>query len=239
MLEDMRAILVVPTYGPVDPGCAKSVRVAMMHAGNASEVRWVGDYSPDRMIRPVARNTVAQELYREPGFADGIVWIDSDMMVPANAVTRLLGTAFEGDHDIVSGLAFQREPVHNPCFYGLNAGRYCPAEEYPPNALVQADACGFGFVWTSTRAIVKIAESAAFNPVAGWFPDRQSVGGFCEDIEFCRQATAAGLKIVVSTGIQIGHLSGPAVIGEEDFVRERRRYLDEKPETVSLEWGAK
>ena len=235
-----KAVLACPSYGPIDPDCVKSVRIAIMHSVSRG-LHWVGDASPDRMMFSTARNTVAQFLYENPGEADGVLWIDSDIIVPKEAISRLLtNTVYEPGIDFITGVYHQRLPVHNPVFYNFNHEKktFQPAEEYPLDTIGAIDGCGFGFVWTSTRVFKAIRELKTFDPKGGWFADKRDVGGFGEDLSFCYQAKLAGIQLWVDTGIIVGHSGEKKVVWREDFIRERDNFRSKPPDPYDVKlWG--
>lgn len=236
VFDGLTATLAVPTYGPVDPACAKTVRNAVMHASNRG-LLWAGDASPDRQGWSAARNTVAQHVWENQAESDGVMWIDSDIVVPADAITRLLLWAQDG-YDFVTGIYHQRMPVHNPILYSYNPALevYQPAEEYPANTLAPADGCGFGFVWTSTKLIAAVRNAKTFDPHGGWFKDtRDQKGGFGEDMSFCWQAARAGFQLYVDTGVQVGHSGEPTVVTREHYLAARSAVKNEPPKSKT--WG--
>jgi len=235
-LKGKRALLAVPTYGQVDPLCAKMLRIAMMGASNRG-LRWVGDASPDRQGWSAARNSVAQVVADDPDSVDGIVWVDSDIRVPPDAIVRLLVHSL----DFVSGLYHQRAPVHNPVFYGWSDKKqmFQPADDYLVDVVAPTDGCGFGFVWTSTKTIMTIAKHKDFDSKGGWFKDLRDGGGFGEDLNFCRLAMKAGIQLHIDTGIQVGHAGELGVVTREDFLREKAKLVVGAAPETQRTWGVK
>lgn len=238
-IDGMKVVLSSQTYGPVDPITSKFLRVAVMFAANRG-VKWYGDVSADRMGYGAARNTAVQHALKTAPDADGIMWVDSDIKPPENAIARLLDTANHNKLDFVSGVYFQREGVHNPVFHGWNEDKHCfqPAETYPPNTLGMAAGCGFGFVYTSLKMMRDVALSKNFDPKTGWFPDRRDTGGFGEDLTFCWMAKQAGYQLWIDTGVLLEHQANVQYIGEEDFKREQEKWIRENKEPQDPErWG--
>lgn len=237
-IDGMKVVLSSQTYGPVNPITNKFLRVALMFAANRG-VKWYGDASADRMGYGAARNTAVQFALNNAPDADGILWVDSDIRPPADAVARLLDTANHNGFDFVSGVYFQREGVHNPVFHGWNEDKHCfqPAEQYPPNTLGMAAGCGFGFVYTSLKMMRDVALSKDFDPKTGWFPDRRDVGGFGEDLTFCWMAKQAGYQLWIDTGVLVEHEANVQYIGEADFKREQEKWIRENKEPQNHEWG--
>ena len=217
-LEGMSIVLASPTYGNVDPLCAKDLRVAMMSAATMG-LHWAGDASPDRLGYSAARNAVAKSIRKNSPSADGIMWVDSDIRMKSDAITRLLTTVKIHNLDFVSGVYHSRKPPYLPVIYHWDsaAGWYLQCVTYPKDQITSLDACGFGFVYTSTKTINAIADSPCFTARGGWFPDTRDTGGYGEDISFCDLATGAGIQLYIDTGVQVGHTGDAKVIWEQDF----------------------
>jgi hypothetical protein len=241
-LEGMRAILASPSYGPVDPECAKDLRIAIMTTANHG-LEWVADASPDKMMYSAARNHVTQGLWTAgPEFADGIVWVDSDIRQGAGDLLALLASARKYDADFVTGVYHQREGMHKPVFYHWHKGRqrFTPFKDYPEGVFAPIEGCGFGFVWTGWKVIEAIAKHPKFDRTEGWFPDKRDAGGFGEDLSFCYQAMCADVQLWINTAVQVGHLSDPRVIYRTDWQDKRSKAeedgtADVKP--VRQKWG--
>ena len=219
----MKALLASPTYGPVDPLCVTAIRIAVMTAGRHG-TDWVGDYSPDRVTYGAARNLVARYLDDNP-IADGIVWIDSDMIPETASIWKLMATVERDNLDFLSGLYHQRRGMHAPLFYKYVPERdtFTQAYMYEPDCLFKADGCGFGIVWTSLRMLQGIKASANFQPDAGeWFPDRRlGFGKFGEDLGFCRQAMQAGYQLWIDSGITSGHCGEVEIVTRETYLKKQ------------------
>jgi hypothetical protein len=217
-LEGLRAVLACPTYGPVDPRCAKSIRVAMMSAAKHG-LSWVGDVSTDRMGWGVGRNTSAQFAFQHDDI-DGIVWVDSDMIVPPDGISRLLNDALWWPADFVTAVYHQRSPFYTPVLFQWKPDKegFAPVEEYTEGIFDKVDGCGFGLVWTSAKLIRAIAALPDFDHASGgWFPDKRDAGGFGEDLGFCRYAMLAGFQLWADSGIQPGHVGEGRVITRKDW----------------------
>ena len=243
-LLGFRALFACPTYGNVDPHCAKHLRVAVMSAASKG-LHWAGDISPDRLGYSFARNSVASMARRFPDEFDGVMWVDSDIVCNPDSIIRLLTTARTHSLDFVTGVYHSRKPPNLPILYHWESKieRYLQCVTYPKDTIISADACGFGFVWTSTRLINAIAEAPLFRPKEGWFPDRRDVGGFGEDISFGDHARhlEPRIQLYVDTGVQVGHLGDAEVIWEKQF-RDRNLTIDSseiQTRVVEANWGAK
>lgn len=137
---------------------------------------------------------------------DYILWLDSDMVFPADTLQRLL----IHDKDFVTGIYFQRRGDHAPVIYsGVDeVGRVVYAD-YPKDKLFQVAACGFGCVLMKTKVIQEVAKAsggATFQPL----------NGIGEDLSFCYRWQQAGGEIWCDPTIKLGHI-GEYVFTEEDW----------------------
>ncbi len=218
-LDGIRALVASPTYAHVNPICAQSLRAAMASASNAG-IKWVGDVSNDRLGYAFTRNLSASVLRKTPDVAHGILWVDSDILVPSDAIIRLLRTTVTHPQiDFISGIYHARKSPFLPVIYHWDetVKKYLQCVDYPENEIRSIDGCGFGFVWTSSRVINTIADHPGFSAQYGWFPDRRDTGGYGEDISFCDQAKQAGLHLYMDTGVQLGHEGDAPFITSKDF----------------------
>jgi hypothetical protein len=157
---------------------------------------------------PYAREKLAQQALQYG--CDYLFMIDDDMLAPFDLFYKLVAH----DKDIVSGLAFTRNPPYHPVIYRLKEGwdptsmsRYYANQSvinYPRNTLVQCDAVGFGSVLIKTELLKKIPSP--------WFMSSAQTG---EDILFCCKAREHGFKIFCDTTQKLGHLSDSLVVTED------------------------
>jgi hypothetical protein len=203
----MKLIFASPTYGPIDNQAVKSQRIAIMHAA-ANGHEWLGDASPDRMKFDIARNTIAQEACKTE--ADYVVWCDSDMVLQADAFTRLAGYG----QDFATGIYFQRNPPHWPLIANYNGKSFQWYIKWPPDTLAAIDGCGFGIVLTSVKMLKHMAEKFTGDPREnGWFCYKK----FSEDFDFCLRAKELGYQLWVDTGIVCGHLPDAKAVTMETY----------------------
>lgn len=199
------------TYGPVDPRIVASQRVAIMHAARHGNVDWVGDVSPNREKFDVARNHVAKvacdDIEKD---TDYVFWVDSDIELPADAISRLVS---HGD-PFVTGIYFQRLEPHYP-LVAIQlptpkkdySGSFQWIIKWPENAYFPADGCGFGCVLTSVKLLRDINQE--------WFKYER----FSEDFDFCVKARKLGYKLMVDSNVLCGHLGDPKPITYEDYLK--------------------
>lgn len=215
-----KILLAHPCYGPLDPEINKALRVAMMSA--AKHAQWIGDVSTIREGWVGARNRAAKGALEDAEDADGIVWVDDDVLLPATAITRMVLY----DKDFVTGVVHQKFGDFHPLVSRWNGNGFAWWKEYPENVLIPADGSGFGCCYTSTnllRAIQKLPPkvrpgAAYFNPdgwfdqfPANWFGKQagDSDQAMSEDFSFCMRAKMSGFQLYVDTGLQCAHQIGP------------------------------
>jgi hypothetical protein len=204
----------------LDPEINKALRVAMMSAARHAE--WVGDVSTIREGWVGARNRAAKAALEDAPDADGIVWVDDDVLLPATAITRMLGY----DKDFVTGVVFQKMGDFNPLVARWNGNGFAWWRSFPPNVLGPADGCGFGCAYTSTKMLraiqqlpEKVTKGLAYFHKDGWFdqfpPDHfgknaEEAGNIAmsEDFSFCMRAKQAGFQLYADTGLLCSHAQG-------------------------------
>lgn len=156
--------------------------------------------SPRGAMLPIQR---AECVKMALGQCDYLLFVDSDMVMQANALVRLLGR----DVDIVSGLYFSRTPPFQPIAGKLIDGKWEALAEWPERELIEVDGVGAGFLLIKTEVLKDTPE-----PHWLWsWDEKNGYGG--EDYFFCQQAKKAGFKVWLDTSLELTH------IGEYPFGR--------------------
>ena len=154
----------------------------------------------------IARNTIARNAI-QAGF-DRVMWFDSDMKIPRDALIRLSEDMDKTEADLVTGLYFTRRAPIKPVIYselwwrkpekgnGVDAG----AANYfdYPDGLIEIAACGFGCCLTSVDLLRRVWEREGAP-----FAEMQ---GFGEDLSFCERVIRAGGKMYADTRVKCGHV---------------------------------
>lgn len=165
-----------------------------------------------------SRNQLAQLAVRE-GF-DRILWLDSDMTVPADFLDRL-ARHLDNGLEMVTGLYFTRRKPARPVIYSDlgykeedgQTKAYCTHySDYPRDSLFEVEACGMGGCMMTTELVDRIGKSFGlpFSPIIG----------FGEDFSFCLRAKQLGIKIWCDSGAKLGHI-GQFEVTEGNYIRER------------------
>ena len=223
-LEGMKVALVCPTYGPVDPQAQKALRVAMMTASNKG-VHWTGDSSPDKQKFSNARNMAVTGVLLHPEETQGIMWVDSDIIIPPTGIMQLLGDVKEWQLDFVTAIYHQKTDPYIPVvfIYDKDVNKYFVVERFQEGCLTMigpdGGACGFGFCYTSMKMLKEMRAMPDFDKEQGkWFPDTRDIpGGMGEDFNFCDRARRLGYMLYLDTSIELGHMGG-------GIVYDRRMY---------------
>lgn len=153
-----------------------------------------------------ARERIAKSAIEE-GYTH-ILWLDSDVIVPRDALVKMLNVKAP----IVSGVVFRRVAPYTPTVYMRQPnGTYREFLNIPDGGIIHIDACGFGCVLTETEALIHMYEQYGrlFAP--------EELG---EDLQFCKRARDAGMDIRVDASIRCGHL-GQIVIEDKHFKTAR------------------
>lgn len=173
-------------------------------------------YSTGRLLTQMAREKLVTTAI-DAGM-DYIIMYDDDMLLPPDMFLKLLEDMEQHPEiDILSPLAFMRNPPHYPVMYvvteGYDHNRHQSyyfneiQKKYPRNKLVECDAVGFGAVCIKMEMVRKMQ--------APYFMSTTATG---EDIMFCTNARRqAKARIFMDTRIKLGHISNPPIIDEPYF----------------------
>jgi hypothetical protein len=171
-------------------------------------------------ILTLQRNEAVQRMN-----GDWLLFIDDDMVWQPDVVGRLIASREEHDLDMVGALCFRRSDPYQPTLYMREEptkGAYNFLETWDDD-LVEVDATGLAFLLIHKRVFEAIAASPmppldqrVGGPPPNFFRWEGALG---EDLRFCQDAKAAGMRIWVDTRIEVGH------IGEHEI--RRKQYLTE------------
>ena len=135
---------------------------------------------------------------------DFIFWMDDDMIVPPDAITKLLSH----NKDICSGLYFGRGN-YKPLIYDVSHDEaddtYSIQQltEYQDNELKKVGAVGFGCCLTRVSALKRIWNGDIRGASGTCF---DFIGGIGEDISFAIRCLHLGIETWVDTSVKCGHI---------------------------------
>lgn len=196
----MKLIFASPSHGLIHPKVSIGQRLAMVHAVQRAGVQWMGDVSLHDVKQSTidtARNRMVERVLETD--ADAIMWCDSDIVLPQDAISKLVIE----EKDFITGIYCQRFSPYYPVVTHYDPdgcqgkGNMNWFVEFPDDVCAPAGGCGFGCVLTSTKMLRAMPRP--------WF----SFGDFSEDFTFCRAAAMAGFQLYVQTGVHCGHIGEP------------------------------
>lgn len=188
----MNFALAANCYGDRDPWAAKS----LMHALLLAERRgfhMTTDLSRFGQHLVLSRNTVHYAALNDDGRNyEGVLWVDSDILMPMDAIARLLGHG----KDFITGLYFKRGYDYAPLIAQLFEKEMPDGTTEwwsrhrrmwgPGHGLVTIPdgTCGFGFVYTSIQLLKELAP-AADGGKEGPFTKLPQISEPGDDYSFC------------------------------------------------------
>jgi hypothetical protein len=202
-MTERRAVICMPSSRDMPSECADSfagVYGRGLTDGTVTAKIVLGDTYID-----TARNllvTYAIDVETNPTH---IFWMDDDMIVPSDAVARLLAH----DKPIVGGLYHQRAAPFKPVAYmrDENSERGVQMITLPdnPSGLVQVDGLGLGATLVDIRIYKDMV--GAFSDV--WW--HQVSTGRGEDIHFFARCAEMGVDVFLDCDLRCGHVRREAV----------------------------
>jgi hypothetical protein len=239
MLNRSRCVVLVPVYEHIDRQCEESL-LALEERGYRVRRVWAG------AAIDVARSKMATAMLDE-GYEE-IMWIDSDIVFPVDAVDRLR----DRDLPIVSGV-YPKKAESSLSFHAIgmkevNFGEYI-------GGLIEIGYAATGFLYTRREvyeAIQRVCHLPVCNETFGervipFFlpqiiedpPDRHWY--LAEDYSFSHRARQAGYKILADTTFRLWHV-GRYAYSWEDGCGDRERFMQFRlgctsPDRPGLEVG--
>lgn len=187
----MKILIAIPCMDSVPTQFAQSLSV-LKKTDNCGIAFQVGS------LIYMSRNKLAALAIQKD--CDYILWLDSDMVFPADVLEKLLEQADE--KTIITGLYCRRvEPYYPVILKKLeltDEGNIFEDYLDIPKEPFEVEGCGFGCVLTPTKVFYDcLAEyGEIFAPIKG--------NG--EDLSFCWRARQLGYKIVCDPRIYLGHV---------------------------------
>ena len=211
----MKTLIAIPTHDNVPVLFVKTFLDLIKPEGTTYSI------IPGTLIYE-ARNLIAQKAVENN--YDAVLWLDSDMIVPHDALIRLAEDMEKYRADLVTGLYFRRKPPTNPVlsndlYWRVNddgnvetgATAYV---DYPKNTVFPIRGTGFGCCLTSRNLLRKMVEmyGSPFTPLMG----------MGEDFAFCWRADKDGFRLRCDSRVKCGHI-GSVVFDERAFMAQRIR----------------
>lgn len=191
-----RAVICVPSNREVPIEVADSLAGVYGRGlvdGTVTAKLFVGDTYLD-----AARNLLVTYALDLPTHPTHIFWMDDDMLVPPDAVARLLAH----DLPVVGGLYHQRAAPFRPVAYREAGGRSVELIDLPdrPFGLLEVDGMGLGCCLVRLDLYLRMVD-AGYGP--RWHRVDEGVG---EDITFFRAVREMGVKVFLDCDLRCGHV---------------------------------
>jgi hypothetical protein len=186
---------VTPTYGPIHRRVYESHLAAVGSlAKNGIICEPKSIIVTGKMGLASASNEIVRGLLAtKPDYA---MWVEQDMILPANSIVNLLEHAMKYDLDVLSGVYFLRGSGQ-PCLFrklktGANKYAHAQVTTFPKNSIFELKGTpGVGCVLFKTSIFEKLQEP--------WWDDQEGACG--QDIYFYTHLLEAGVKVWVDSSV--------------------------------------
>lgn len=194
-MKKPKIILGIPANRPIP----KEVVASLLPLANRVGVENV-IMMQNGMINQCRDGIVLEAINRK---ADYIFWMDDDMIIPPDAIDKLLAH----NKDICSGLYFGRGNC-KPLLYNIAVDRdennliksFSTTQilDYPQNSLIKVGAVGFGCVLTKVSVLRGMLKE--------WGTCFDFIQGKGEDFSFGLRCEDMGIETWVDTSVKCGHI---------------------------------
>lgn len=204
MTSPDRVAICMPIYGPMDPHAVVSFTELLYHTTSLG-LSCGSIFQTNTYIDRGRNQCVKHALDLN---ASHIMWIDSDMVIPHDAIVRFLSHGLP----IVGGLYFQRgEPYHPVNWHWNDTDRSSSSfsftfnHNFKPDELQPVDGIGTGCLLVSTIVFKTMRDQ--FNDEK-WFQTSLDHG---DDVWFFHRLRSMNFPIYLDASVKCGHIN-PTVI---------------------------
>lgn len=186
----MKSVLIaVPTAKYIEAETFKSIYDLIVPDNLEVDFKYFSGYQIDHTRNVIANSSKSY---------DYLLAIDSDMILPKNALERLASW----DLDLVSGVYIKRQldPIKYE-LYQKNAQGIVEDMQPVGDGLFEIDACGFGCVLIKTKVFDRVSQPYFCN--TRYDPKAYTVS---EDLYFCKQLRHAGIRLWADARVICGHI---------------------------------
>lgn len=203
----MKVLIATPTMGSVD--------VRFFSSALALEKPCQCSFAvEDGSLVYMARNRLALKAIENE--FDYVLWIDSDMVFPADTLSVLLKDA-ENGMDYVSALFFNRHfPTHPVICKEITTSDVTLYKNYPRDTVFEIAGSGLACTLVKASLMQDIAEVFYTSP----FEPMQGLG---EDYSFCYRAKRLGAKMYCDSRVKVGHV-GKIIFNEDIYNGQKIEY---------------
>lgn len=191
MSKDTRILIAIPVYQHAQIECMAAVYDLDIPKKVETKLAFSRGYTV-----VMARNNLVHYSLGEK--FDYTFWIDSDIIVPKDALKRLLKLKAP----IATGWYCKKIPGQQITeLYQAQNGEMRNILEVKPDGPLPVGACGFGCTLVNNEVFREVGTELWFEYV------QQPKGPICsEDLFFCLKAEKKGFKIVADSMLRCGHI---------------------------------
>lgn len=193
--KKIRVLIAYPTARDIETASFLSVYNLDVPNNVETELECFYGYNIDQVRNLIASYGIGHKF-------DYIFFVDSDIILPKNALRRLL----ESNKDIITGVYIQRKPnVRIPEIYVENqhGGMHnIDISEVQGNKVFRIGGCGFGCVLVKTNVLEKVGY-----PQFEYHDTLDIKETLSEDVDFALKAKQKGFELFVDTSVKCEHLT--------------------------------
>lgn len=166
------------------------------------------------------RNIILLDFEKEN--VDYILWLDADMVYPADIIERYLELEkLNGEMSVIGCLYFKRDGDFSPIGYVDSGDKERPYRPLMPQLvqrgkIYEVTGLGYGGMLVPMKVYEKLGEDKWTHYGENFHNPTATTGNLTHDLVFCKQVKKAGFKIFLHGSIRPGHI-GEKLITEEDF----------------------
>jgi hypothetical protein len=191
-----RVALAMPLFEPVAPVAVMSLATLVRRAAERGILG--GLFFTSGLFYDVARNALVSDVLASPAGFTHVFWMDSDMVVPADAIERLL----VADRPVVGGLYHTKRANLHPAVFELDPLRIY---EGPFDGTFRVDGYGLGCA---------LVRREVYEEMAARFADERwhvLSHGAGEDMHFFRRCKVMGVEAWLDGSLRCGHVRDETV----------------------------
>lgn len=158
------------------------------------------------------RNHILQKAI-EDGTVDYILWLDADMLYPANILERYFESLnFDESLDVIGCLYFKRSFPHHPVAYMFSGLETKPYKTILPSVIrddivYEIDGIGYGGMMVGMHVYEKLGKKKWTVYGENFHLPYESPNHMTHDLVFCWDVKKAGMSVKLHGGVRPGHIS--------------------------------
>lgn len=166
------------------------------------------------------RNGILKEFIKEE--VDYILWLDADMVFPADILERYLELEkLHGEMSVIGCLYFKRTPDYTPIGY-IDSGN--PEKPFRPvmpqmikrGKIYEVTGLGYGGMLVPMKVYDALGEKKWTRYGENFHNPEATEGNLTHDLVFCKDVREEGFKIFLHGSVRPGHI-GEILVDEDTF----------------------